>query len=226
MAQMGGKIKEVFEEIYNTLSLLSDSGLTVYHHRPVYSKREGLDLVTWPNHQSGRYNCENFFGRIEQYKKIIGTEAFSCLLFDGSFVRAAYGFDSEGLSVHNLLWWPSPFRISREDLTYGGVLDIFDLYAEDWQENIKMRTPVRFDYDAKKASMDHPASHVHLQSPNCRLYVDKPVSFNIFIKFIFKNFYSEQYSAYDFWDDLRETQLVRDAMPEPVRGEIRLGWHG
>lgn len=221
---MSRKRRSVFDDVKNTLSLLNAYNLLIYYNSPIFENRENKQWVTWPNHQPGRYNCESFFGKIEQYRKILETEAFTCLLFDASIVRIAYGFDGEKLTNHNLLWWPSPFQITEEDLQLGGVLEIFDLYASEknWHDGIRMRSPVRFDFDSASSADDHPASHVHLQDPACRIHVDRPMSFNRFINFIFKNFYIDVYNKYKFWGDLRDTSFDCDASRQP--SDNFLGW--
>lgn len=223
---MSRKRRSVFDDMKNTLMLLAESNVLIYYNSPILEERESKKWVTWPNHQPGRYNCEPFFGKIEQYRKILGTEAFTCLLCDGSIVRAAYGFEEEKLTNHNLLWWPSPFQITEDDLQLGGVLEIFDLYADerDWHEGIRMRTPIRFDFDSANCADDHPASHVHLQDPACRIFVDRPVSFNRFIKFIFKNFYIKVYDKISFWSDLRDIDFDCDGSRPPL--DTFLGWKG
>ena len=89
------------------------------------------------------------------------------------------------------------------------MLDIFDLYADSngWHEQIQMRSPVRFDFDVKNAADEHPASHLHMQSGKCRLFVDSPVCFNRFIKFVFRNFYPDTYNQHFFWGDLENCRL-------------------
>lgn len=68
-SKLSKNLKSVLYDMHNTLEVLSDKGLTHYHNNPIYEKREDKDWVTWPNHQPGRYNCETYFARIEQYKK-------------------------------------------------------------------------------------------------------------------------------------------------------------
>ena len=201
--------KRFFQNIQNTLYLLAEKGLTICSNSPVYQESSRGINITWPNHVSGRYNCEPSFGKILQYREIVKSGAFTCLLFEGSMVRAAFSFEDEFLVSHSLLWWPSPFLIDSSDLEVGPVLDIFDLYAasEDWHEQIQMRTPVRFDFDVKISSNDHPTSHLHMQSGKCRLFVNSPVCFNRFIKFIFRNFYPDKYKQFSFWGDLENIRL-------------------
>ena len=201
--------KRIFQSMRNTLNLLTENGLTIYHNHPIYQEASSIVNITWPNHTPGRHNCEPSFGKISQYRGIVESGAYTCLLFDGAMVRAAYSFEENFLIGHSLLWWPSPFLIDSSDLELGGVLDVFDLYADSksWHEQIQMRTPVRFDFDIKNSSDGHPASHLHMQSGKCRLFVDRPICFNRFIKLIFRNFYQDTYKQYTFWGDLEHIQL-------------------
>ena len=77
-----------------------------------------------------------------------------------------------------------------------------------------MRTPIRFDYDIKNVSDNHPKSHMHMQNSECRIFVDRPLCFNKFIKFIFKNFYYKKYIQYDFWENLDELKIGDISIPQ------------
>lgn len=210
--------KKLFQSMQNTLNLLTDNGLTIYHNNPLYQACNGEVMITWPNHVPGKHNCEPSFGKILQYRRIIETGAYTCLLLDGSMVRAAYSFEDDCLVSHSLLWWPSPFVLDSSDLKLGQVLDLFDLYADstNWHKDIQMRTPVRFDFDPANASDDHPASHVHMQSGNCRISVDSPICFNRFIRFIFRNYYCDSYKQHFFWDDLQIERLYCNPAFQPI----------
>ena len=218
--------KRLCQSIQNTLRLLTDNDLTIYYNQPVIQETHQRVRITWPNHVTGKHNSASSFGKISQYRAIIETGAFTCLLLDGAILRASYSFDSNELTEYNLLWWPSPFIIDAEDLKIGAVLDIFDLYADsnEWHKDIKMRTPIRFDLDINNASKDHPASHVHFQESNCRLHVDRPICFNRFIKFIFKNFYPNIYSRCFFWKDLQDMSFDVEAVSLIEQPQSYLGW--
>jgi hypothetical protein len=227
MIGMSNGPRKLFQSMHNTLSILTERGLTIFHNNPVYKERNGEITISWPYHIPGRINCSPHFGRIPQYRSFIETGAFTCLLIDGAIIRAAYKFKGRDLVSHTLLWWPSPFAIAPEDLELGGVVEIFDLYSgsNDWHEQIQMRTPVRFDYDSVNASSSHPASHVHMQTSECRLYVDRPVCFNRFIKFIFLNFYPKLYHQHSFWGDLEETIFNSKSMHNMQSNQAYFGWN-
>lgn len=65
------------------------------------------------------------------------------------------------------------------------------LEDDKWYENIEMRSPVRIDYDPRKevVSSAHPPVHMHIEHMECRIFIEKPMCFNSFIKLIFNNFY-------------------------------------
>lgn len=210
--------KSFYQVIRNTLFLLQENDLTIFYNDPIYRESREEIRITWPNHVPGGHNCERNFLKIKQYREIINANAFTCLLFDGAMIRVAYSFEDNFLVSHSLLWWPSPFPIDANDQAQSGVLDIFYLNAnsKNWHEQIQMRSPVRFDFDVKNAANDHPASHLHMQSGECRLFVDIPVCFNRFIKFIFRNFYPDKYKQHFFWDDLENCCLHFDIAGEPM----------
>lgn len=216
MISMRNNTKQIHQSIWNTLNLLTEKRLAIYHNIPLYSEANGKVNITWPNHIPGRYNCEQNFCKITQYKAIAEAHAYTCLLYDGAIVRASYSFEEGLLIKHSILWWPAPFMLDETDLELGGILDVFNLYAgsEDWHTNIQMRTPLRFDFDIKNSSWEHPSSHLHMQAKECRLWVDRPVCFNQFIKFIFMNFYQDIYTQHTFWNDLEYTHFYHDNINE------------
>ena len=63
------------------------------------------------------------------------------------------------------------------------------LSDSQWHEVIKMRSPVRVDFDPSSTVVNkvHSATHLHMQHEDCRMYVEEPLCFNRFINFILKN---------------------------------------
>ena len=213
------KSKSIFQETTNTLKLLSDNNLLYCYNPPVLQTNKDEIIITWTSHFSGRVNCEHYFGSIEQYLTFIENNAYTCMLFDGSIIRAYYKFQNNGnevLSNHSLLWWPSPYKFNMdEDAIDISVHERIKEYVflPNLHENIKMRSPMRFDYDITSDSDTHPLSHAHLQNNDCRIFIDRPLCFNKFIRFIFENFYVEKYKLYDFWDDLEYLKVKNTKMP-------------
>lgn len=196
----------MFNQIVNTLTLLMNQKLLYFYYDPIVERNRLATRISWPNHESGRHNCGDNYCKIIQWKRIVETNAFTCLIIDGSIIRAEYNFENNGLTSHSLLWWPSPFILGKDDYDIGGPLDIFDLYADSksWFNDIQMRTPIRFDYDTDHEGFDHPKAHLHFQHPDTRFFVSSPICFNAFIKFVYKNCYPNTYNKHCFWGDLEE----------------------
>lgn len=56
---------------------------------------------------------------------------------------------------------------------------------------VRLRSPIRFDFDREGQGPGHPASHIHLTHEECRWPVFGPISLGHFIRFIFRHFYPE-----------------------------------
>jgi len=66
------------------------------------------------------------------------------------------------------------------------------------EPHLRLRSPIRFDYDPRRAGADHPASHVTLAGDECRCPVFGPLSIGHFVRFIFRYFYSIVWQRHSF----------------------------
>lgn len=218
MSYKGLKFKNVYDEINNTLKLLLENNLVYYYNAIKVSNNDTYEELFWQNHIPERKNCEKHFNSLEQYFFFLEQNSYNCILFDGSIVRFSYKFliKNKSLESHNLTWWPSPIcEDISEAVRYGYDLSSFikEYLENNLYKNISMRTPIRFDYDITNVSDSHPKSHLHMQNSECRIFVDRPLCFNKFIKFIFKNFYNKRYIQYDFWENLDELKIGDISIP-------------
>lgn len=183
------QVSNTKDQINNTIIYLRAIGICVDYKKAIVEPLDRNCAVTWPNYHSGRYNCGSNFISLDQYASIVDTGAYQCLLYDGSLIRASFVFSKNKLIQENLLFWPSPFDIDIGDIETESAKDIV-MAQTDWFGKLKMRTPIRLDYDSLHvASEEHPTTHMHLQHPDCRIEVNAPCCFNTFIHFIFNNFY-------------------------------------
>lgn len=181
-------------QINSTLELLQNKALAVaYNEVPPLSEINSHCQITWYNHAAGRENAGIAFTRLEQYKHILETNSYHCMLFDGSIIRANFEFNNDKLVSQNLLWWPAPYDFSNLMLDGFSPVDILlDLYGDkNWHKTVKMRSPLRIDFDSTNNAENHPHSHIHIQSEKTRMAISRPICFNRFISFVFKNFYPE-----------------------------------
>lgn len=85
---------------------------------------------------------------------------------------------------------------------------VTDLVADATQAEpfprLRLRSPIRFDFDLAAQAPNHAASHLHITHEDCRLPVFGPLSVGHFARFIFRHFYPELWNRFQF---LREWPL-------------------
>jgi hypothetical protein len=152
--------------------------------------------VTWSQITSSkgclfRERCAS----IDEYIEWVKSNSYSALLYDGSFFQITYDFDSDELVGHRLVYYPCPYDIDEQLLRTEGLLDVIQMCN---QKDIRLRSPLRFDYDKDAFSESHPASHMTLLWEHCRWPVVTPLSLGHFVRFIFKHFYPNLWELHDF----------------------------
>ena len=138
---------------------------------------------------------------VSEYCDWISCQGYSALLFDGSIVQISYDFDYRDLVGHRLLYFPCPFDIDQDLLATDGLLEVIEVYKDSGAELVKLRSPVRFDYDVKSYSDSHSESHMTFQWSHCRIPVVSPLSPGHFIRFLFKSFYPSIWKDHEFIQD-------------------------
>lgn len=137
---------------------------------------------------------------IEHYIEIVKRRDFNFCLYDGSLIQIHYQITNDGVVKHRLCFVPCPFSYSKEDQLGLGLSDIPELMSEsDMRRDIRLSSPIRFDFDAKFCDDKHSHSHVTMNQSTCRLPAYGPVSLGHFIRFIFRYFHEEQFEASDWW---------------------------
>lgn len=198
--------RDTVTQINSTLRMLQDKALIITFN-PItnidYSQH--TCQISWRNHSPNRLNSGSAFTRLGQYMYILTNNSYHCLLFDGSLIRVNFQFEDNILLTQNLLWWPAPYNYGELLIEgYSPVELMEDFYGDPkWHEVIRMRSPIRIDFDESNDTTDHPQGHVHIQHYETRLSIKKPICFNRFIDFIFRNFYPEfevVFSSFDFID--------------------------
>lgn len=194
MKKLNRQVLYTNEQITNTLKTLDYLGF-IKEYRNTFIGSKDLDsIVSWNNHSPDRYNSGSMFTSFNQYISIYESNAFHCILFDGSIIRVSFRFSRNILVEQSLLYWPAPITIEDELLEEFGIRHAFDIEIQNLNsksQNFKMRSPLRLDFDSKNGSDVHPETHLHIQNSESRLSVNRPICFNGFIKFIFLNFYPE-----------------------------------
>ena len=124
------------------------------------------------------------------YVECIKQNRFSWLLFDGSLLQILYRLRSQNVTFHRYCYIPAPFDIDLRAFSGGEYLDIIEAAGGGNVFEAARRTSFRFDFDPSAQTNQHPAAHVHLNSPACRIPMRGPLSVKEFISFLVRFFYS------------------------------------
>lgn len=128
------------------------------------------------------------------YRSLIEAKDYSYLMSDGGVIQIALTYDGSRIAAHRFLYHPCPFLVTRAEIDEfgGGLLDFIDgTYMDVVKENLLLRSPIRFDFAPDAANESHPASHLTLNDPDCRIPVCAPLQFGTFIEFVLRNFYTD-----------------------------------
>lgn len=86
---------------------------------------------------------------------------------------------------------------------------------------LRLRGPIRFDYDLRAAADDHPGSHVHLSSGSCRLPVFGALSPGAFLKFVVREYYPEIWASASIVRDM-PVQRIDESIEDVHRRRLHV----
>lgn len=129
------------------------------------------------------------------YRKLEETKNYNIKMIDGALIQLLYSYDGKELVSHRLAFFPAPNLESfqNEPMTY----ETDAIYADILAKNI-VTFPIRFDFDPKHfEEIEHPITHVTFgQYKNCRIPVSEPLTPELFVNFILRNFYNTVFNKY------------------------------
>ena len=192
---------QIRNEIESLVLFLLEQKLAMDINKPLELKSAGnSSLVTWSNDTE----LSELFDAltIDEYRITLDRRWFSAVLFDGALLQFSYTFKNGNLKKHRLYFFPCPITFTDTELnqmTISELLECFD--GNEFRERIRIEGPIRFDYDLDAGTVAHPPSHLTISRATSRVPVAYPLSIGHFVRFIFSNFYPDQ------WDSLK---AIRD----------------
>ncbi|MFJ8697341.1 DUF2290 domain-containing protein [Streptomyces roseolilacinus] len=118
------------------------------------------------------------------------------LLFDGSLLQITYEVEGGKIAGHRLAYVPCPCRLDSELVRQEPILEIVDLHVASEPTNMVLHSAVRFDFDPGSAAPGHPATHLTINSANCRIACAAPMHIGRFTDFVFRHFYPTLWKAH------------------------------
>jgi hypothetical protein len=206
---------DVLHEINNLVRLLAEYGLTLDANRAVRVRSGGLDHVGWPSTSSPSPDLlPESFATIGDYCAILKNRSYTALLFDGAILQLHYAFKGGAMLQHRLCYYPCPYDVKQADLATDPALDVIERYQAQGGEFLRLRSPLRFDYDARGARPGHPTCHVHVLAPDCRCPVVAPISTGHFVRFVFRHFYPGEWETCGFLREWPQRLGARTIRPD------------
>ena len=186
-------------ELEEMQELFAANGL-VLDTRPVVVERttRGNLRVTWRSAKAGAELFRAQFASLDDYVGWVNAGAYTVLLFDGAFLQFSYDFHQDRLAAHRLAYYPNPFDMDLVELQQRPLLDVLDEYRQDWTRGLRLRSPLRFDFDPLAVNDGHPATHLTLNSADCRWAMVSPMSPGQFLRFVFRHFYPSLWNQMEF----------------------------
>ncbi len=209
---------EVRTEISRLAIGLLRSGLSGTVNTPIIANRNGTARVTWPAAESvepGLFSALPF-ASITEYRQMVLGNHYIALMRDGALLQLSIDIRGNDVVGHRFGYYPCPILLPEDfnvlDFEALDLLLIYELEANlDALESetqlatnqLRMRSPLRFDYAPHAASESEPASHVHLLNRDSRVAVHGALSIGHFIQFVLKHFYRKE------WEDHALHDLTR-----------------
>ena len=212
----------LFRDVTDFLSLLLRSGIALATTNVVMLPGSaGRRRITWATNSSVPPNLFRIDSpTIAEYQGWVDSQGYSAMLQDGSIIQISYDFHNSDLVGHRLLYFPCPFDLDLELLDTLTLSELIDLYLGEGSDKVRLRSPVRFDFDPVAHSRNHPASHMTFQWSHSRIPVKSPVSFGHFVQFVFQNFYPHLWDAHEFLN-----MWPRDELEATITSEERRTLH-
>lgn len=185
-------------EITNLNRALAAAGLLLNSNVPVETRVPGPnggihDRVSWDSTMPELFEREQDL--VGDYFDWLRHNEFSQLLIDGSMIQISYEFSGYRIEKHRLVYFPAPYDFDENILLHGQqtIGDLVEEKITNPSEPVKLRCPVRFDFDRTAEAAGHPATHLTILRSSCRVPVVAPISIGHFIRFVFIHFYAERW---------------------------------
>lgn len=157
----------------------------------------------------------------EIYKTLEDSKNYNIKMIDGALIHLLYNFQANKLKSHRLAFFPAPNLESFQNEPE--LYEDDEIYLDILDKNI-VTFPIRFDFDpANFTDLEHPRSHVTFgQYKNCRIPVSEPLTPNLFINFILRNFYNTAFNKFSHQIPLGNCFFDK-TITEKEKGVVHLG---
>lgn len=211
----------VRDEVNNLLDYLLLSEIAL-HRNPVLHEQGRVSWRPFPTASSFLETRDS--ASLACYKAWLVSGEYSALLFDGALLQITYDFAGHELVAHRLAWVPCPFAVDLELLQVESPIEVLDMYASGSAEEVVLSSTVRFDFDLENAAANHPASHMTINSTDCRIACAAPLRLGHFIDFVFRHFYPGIWHLHPFLDKISRHDWGDHTVTEQQKERLHVAW--
>lgn len=161
---------------------------------------------------------------IRTYRRWAEAGEYAALLPDGALLQLTYRVTGGEICAHRLAYVPCPYRVDQDYLLTDALSDVLDLHATEPHDDITMQSTIRFDYDPDSAAEGHPTTHLTLNVSSCRIACEAPMEPESFLRFVFRNFYKDQYSTHASFFDALPKSAGNSTVTDDERFEPHVAW--
>lgn len=201
-------------ELTELVSYLLTNELAIVAQTPMIVDRSGgIREVCSSSLKATRSALVGASGTLWEYRSVLRSGDFLVLLYEGSILQMQYAFSPDGaLLRHRHAFLPCPIRFEGDmveeapdlETAIGMVLEEFSPWPTNFSEQVEhteasllLRGPIRFDFDRELHDELHSACHLHISSESCRVPVFGPLSVGHFVRFVFRHFLPNAWSAHE-----------------------------
>lgn len=232
--------QSVMIELRELLSYLLREDLAIAFSSPIIRDLPGGKREVAPPPTGNRSARIPLYGTLSEFRRILQEGDYFVVLADGSVIQVSYTFEANGtLVAHRLGFHPCPVLVDLDapldlddlDTLLGVALESYpiwpaDLSADALETPLRLRAPVRFDYEKGRADAVHAESHAHFCADACRIPVSTAMSVGHFVRFIFRHFLPDVWVAHERlrqWPIRQLERATREADPHELFFESQVG---
>ena len=199
-------VNKLFDSLGGTLALAAA-------HHCVGEPNNGIRTLTWVGGHGAAGHRRGSVTTVDDYLEAMQSLSYSLVMIDGGLVQISMDFKGSDVVGYRFVFLPCPVRLNRSYVSAvigqgGSIAESIGGFIEDNDKvPFVIRAPFRFEYSKNDDSKRHPRSHVHVGTSDGRIAVSHRVTVGRFLKFIFSNFYQDEFK------NLESSTLLRDLSP-------------
>jgi hypothetical protein len=202
---------EARSEVTRLTVKLLEYELAVATNPPVIFPVGNKVRLSWPRAKEATGTLTELpFASLSEYQSFLRGNHYTALLTDGALIQLSFDFKNDEMVRHRFCYYPCPLILP--DPSYASDIDAWfdlldqELYAEieaheDMDETadepiqvsanarLRLRSPIRFDFDPAGAVRGEPACHLHVNNGDVRIPIHSALSLKAFLGFVFDHFY-------------------------------------